>query len=446
MKNSFEFFDKNHDGIISYDEFVQSLKSLTVDLSDEDYAILFRRFDVNHDGSIECKEFINFFNENIESEIGNNSTTNTVLHYLKLICANRNDRVTARLEIDVPQMKDVVIGQNVKNSLSEITSLDLSHVKRNSECIARQGIPISEDIMARISRVFKFNLSLFLEFIDSITDSVANGNINDVDDVMGYVVCELLESMLMTIGKENKVKGDVKSQPEKKLLMETKSEKFDEMRSDVSESKNQKSSSGKDVNPDISSIDKLSDEAFAKVFCTMASNIDQVVEYDEVNRHFNRMVNENIYGKAKSELTAQKPIDKYNKFNLDVLCRLLIDEVLYSPWNKSQDKSSSSDQSKTLPKSTVSTSDIRSTLSFSGLMAFIKSAQIESIINRLRSIVYLESCIELGAVNFLVHCYLPVPSSRNGALATPPNQNNHILIIASDPLSSNIFKMKASLQ
>lgn len=57
----FRFFDKNHDGLISFSEFVKAMKDLGIELSESDYEALMDRLDVHQkDKSIDLREFLSF--------------------------------------------------------------------------------------------------------------------------------------------------------------------------------------------------------------------------------------------------------------------------------------------------------------------------------------------------------------------------------------------------
>lgn len=53
------FLDKNNDGVISFEEFCNGLKSMNIFVSNHEEHTLMRRFDKNGDGVISMEEFYN---------------------------------------------------------------------------------------------------------------------------------------------------------------------------------------------------------------------------------------------------------------------------------------------------------------------------------------------------------------------------------------------------
>jgi calmodulin len=58
LRESFEYNDRDGDGMIEFDEFVQMLTELESEISKEEAKIGFRDIDTNEDGLIDFDEFL----------------------------------------------------------------------------------------------------------------------------------------------------------------------------------------------------------------------------------------------------------------------------------------------------------------------------------------------------------------------------------------------------
>ncbi|CAM9174501.1 unnamed protein product [Choristocarpus tenellus] len=71
IKEAFNFFDKNGDGEITPEELAQTMRGLGDTLSDEEIALLVKEADKNHDGVVSTEEFIAFmYSEGVDSKEG----------------------------------------------------------------------------------------------------------------------------------------------------------------------------------------------------------------------------------------------------------------------------------------------------------------------------------------------------------------------------------------
>ena len=57
LREDFEYFDRNDDGRMDFEEFVRFLTALDAGMSESDCHIGFREIDTDHDGVIEFEEF-----------------------------------------------------------------------------------------------------------------------------------------------------------------------------------------------------------------------------------------------------------------------------------------------------------------------------------------------------------------------------------------------------
>lgn len=68
LKNAFLLADKNHNGVLSRDEFVWCVKESGVDLTATEFNKLFRYFDKNFDDQVSYREFVEFFSVPLGAE------------------------------------------------------------------------------------------------------------------------------------------------------------------------------------------------------------------------------------------------------------------------------------------------------------------------------------------------------------------------------------------
>ncbi len=61
LREDFEYFDDDGDGLLQADEFVRFLEGLGAEMSDEECRIGFAEIDSDHDGVIEFREFMDWW-------------------------------------------------------------------------------------------------------------------------------------------------------------------------------------------------------------------------------------------------------------------------------------------------------------------------------------------------------------------------------------------------
>lgn len=114
-------------------------------------------------------------------------------------------------------------------------------------------------------------------------------------------------------------------------------------------------------------------------------------------------------------------------YNLDALCRIVADKLIYSSWNRLGE-----DKPKASKKTQAIAVKLREHLSFNGFECFIKGKRLREIERKLKYLVHLQSTQGIGSVSYNVHVYLPVKADI---------PNNGAILVAYDPLTSAIFKM-----
>ncbi len=61
LREDFEHFDSNHDGLMHAEEFMQFMSGLDAGMSTTDYRLGFQEIDVDHDGVIQFEEFLDWW-------------------------------------------------------------------------------------------------------------------------------------------------------------------------------------------------------------------------------------------------------------------------------------------------------------------------------------------------------------------------------------------------
>ena len=61
LREDFEHFDRDHDGLMEYGEFMQFLEALDAGMSAEECRIGFHEIDADLDGAIEFEEFVDWW-------------------------------------------------------------------------------------------------------------------------------------------------------------------------------------------------------------------------------------------------------------------------------------------------------------------------------------------------------------------------------------------------
>jgi calmodulin len=63
LREAFDYNDRDSDGRIQLDEFVEMLDELEADMSDDDARVGFQDIDTNDDGLIDFEEFVAWWSE-----------------------------------------------------------------------------------------------------------------------------------------------------------------------------------------------------------------------------------------------------------------------------------------------------------------------------------------------------------------------------------------------
>ena len=61
LREDFEYFDRNDDGLMEFPEFVRFLQALEAGMTESECRIGFGEIDTDHDGAIEFEEFLDWW-------------------------------------------------------------------------------------------------------------------------------------------------------------------------------------------------------------------------------------------------------------------------------------------------------------------------------------------------------------------------------------------------
>ena len=202
VEKLFRKFDKNHDGLISKMEFKETLGEFGIKMTDQEMEMLFSRFETNvQDGNIDWQEFMAFYTQYLAPYSSLTEDTEdeqvkllTALQTVKkrmssvlkemekrgVVCLDKwlldaNDPTDASesAEQELDAVKEEAspddTGKHASMDKSIFTGLTLALVPSNTKNLRACGITITELQMARISRIFDFDVSKLMAFIQDDT-------------------------------------------------------------------------------------------------------------------------------------------------------------------------------------------------------------------------------------------------------------------------------------
>jgi Ca2+-binding EF-hand superfamily protein len=360
LKNVFKKFDSNSDGFISLDEFRDALIDMQIETTNEESQTLFNRFETNEkDGNIDTQEFINFFNDRLYDS----------KNYKNLVSVITD----IKFELHKYSNMDRVSNSDGSVVLPEYLifhHLSATYASRNATLLRSIGISITEEEMTRISRIFHWDIPAYMEFMQS--------PIRGIDKAIDLANSQIEKCMEQRAGKVQSGNNNT-------------DQKFN-----------------------------ITSQSILKLWDSLSISEDGTVLYDVAVQYFKTIVEDSLYSidenkkKSKNELTI-------HTHKVDILCRIIVDLILYSQWNKPPHR--------LLTKGVNGTCNLIKSLSISGFESYIMSRHIMKLEDKLKFVVKSKINSSLGSMYLLMHVYFSV-SQKN------------VIVLGHDPISGKIFKIK----
>jgi hypothetical protein len=423
LKSLFERFDKNLNGYISKDEFKIAMSDINVEVSPEDCDIFFNRFKGERPGNIDWKEFIRFFDTHLSGGAATAAGTRpkSLVQLLMTIKTTLAETAVKMTELRIATLETFLSLENSKtvattsavaaalvapvpvpagekskafalpdNAIFQSLSTAPAQVKTNVGILQKLGVTLTEEEMARVSRIFQSNTGALMKFARTPQGDL---DLFEILDIADYEVSKGL-------GQRTGM-----------------------------------SSTGADPTSSI-----------AKLWSSLAPNLSSTVGYEAVATYLTTMLLEaDVFDEAiklsprgKDAPAAAPPTGaSIRGVDAHILCRIIADTLVYSSWNRDSVGSSaggapsSSAPGASTAKSTAAVTpgaELKSTLSFSGLDAYVRNNRINYIERKLKYLMQLEANYSGAEVHMLVHVFFSAAQDE-------------FVVLALDPLSGDIYKL-----
>lgn len=430
LRSLFERFDKNSNGFISKDEFKLAMADMNVEVSSEDCDIFFNRFKGERPDNIDWRDFISFFDSQLPgmTTVAATARPKSIVELLMSIKLALADATRSMTELKITTFEKfcnaqykVRTGAAATNSDSSLAlfspapstataaasisaapngftlpdnaifqslSTSSSQVKTNVAILHQLGVTLSEEDMARVSRIFLCKTSVLMGFVRIPERDINLYEILDIADT------EITRGLNQRTGL---------------------------------------TSQGNQNAEQTSSI--------AKLWSGLAPNLNTTVSFEAIATYLTSMLLEaNVFDEeVKHSPRKHDPLtmDIHRKGSIrgidaHILCRIIADTLLYSSWNRDSTSSATSATGSgsaavnTKEAASAAQSELKSALSFSGLDAYVRNNRINYIERKLRYLMQLESNYSGAEVCVLVHVYLSVAQDE-------------FVILAHDPLSGDVY-------
>ena len=456
LKNWFDFFDRNHNGEISFEEFTLALNRLNTQLSTEDMSTLFLRFQTNKaDELIDWTEFMTFFETVIHRKYVERITIDLTDDDVDMIKILKQFVIKCSLPLPEVSTTTTTVNNNKNNNnknsegnqenknktvppkkilYQEILTLNKNDIIRNAELITRSGLHITEQAMDRICRIFNYDLATFQKFYLTVV-----GSPDSLDTIINDTLCQLL----LALSSRCHVAASPPP-PTTTTTTTTVSNNSSQSGNNSGSKMNDNDSNNKNNNNiDFSIFNMTSDDELSKLWLSVSPTRETLVSYEQFSNYLCEVFSQHL--DLEKNPVNQKSKDKnispstnnaqgngnllFRSLERNVLCNLICDEIVHSCWNKLSQQERNGRLVKTHTNK----------LSYSAFKAFFRRSHINTIEQKLQYLVYLQNCADTGTINYLVHIF--IPTLQYGPLRDE-SQLNHIILLAYDPLSSTIYKMK----
>ena len=388
LKNLFKKFDTNMNGLISMKEFRVSLQELNMDMTVDEINILFSRFASTIPGNIDWVEFSTFLKHFMSNESKSEQDVNTDNPFLSTLIQLRDtlrpvvqqmeaEQLTsleaffAKLKADKSAEKSIPVAPSKAEKVVDskfvlpesaiFQGLAHKYAKNHIDSIRLLGLKITEEFHARMCRIFHNDLHSFMSFIS------ANQSEKDLTAVLNAADSVLTDCLYKRAGSKTTSEADL----------------------------------------------------VVKLWSSFAPAADKKVSYDKVATYFVRIFHENVESSSiKGSSEVAKPMKEgsvlFMGFDIHVLCRIIIDSLVYSKWNGAVEVDNDS--------------MVRLNLSFSGFEAYVKYNQVLATERKLKSFLRLNLNSTSPTLTLLVHVYFK-------------GSYDEVLILAKDTVSGEVYKL-----
>eukprot|EP01038_Epipyxis_sp_PR26KG_P009215 gene9215-12426_t len=393
LKALFQKFDKNNDGSLSREEFITSMSEMNFQISNDDLIIFFDRFAVKSgagtdSNSIDWNEFLDFFHSHIGSSLinGSNDSNYTSIPKLLLemqvtirkVLAEMEEKSILSLEdylgsptkgpkVAAPDQQTSFDGvvefskqtpkivknpEEVKKLLADtciFPKLEQTKARSNAENMRLLGLEIAEEEMARISRIFNYDVSSLMKFlrVENVQSSKIIEALNQVDNIV-------LNGFADRCGLQTDYENSM-----------------------------------------------------IKLWLTLSPSKEQPLTFEKASSAMTSVVIDHLHAGSSKNQTAVQEIDEtILGVPIQVLCRCVADTLIYSDWNNSTQNSNGQATVKKAPAGKAdASSSLLGYLSFSSLDAFVRIGRIALVERKLKYLMQLERNLSSPSLYMLVHVY-----------------------------------------
>ena len=461
LKDWFEYFDRNSDGNITFQELKYALDGLNTKLSNDCLRTLFLRFQNKHDEFVDWNDFLLFYDtyinrQYVESISIDQTRENpresdldmiNVLHeflmkYSQLNSSYVNDKnapaptsttpVTTDLlnSDDEPHVKDTNASHSVKKRTlyDDLVTLNRNDVYHNTKLVNQSGLKMSVSSMDRLSRLFDYDIINLKHFHQSIHEFFLQEKSKTMESKGKATAGTTTESSQPLGFKEFSLIFIIREMHQTlRSLLTALSSRCQTNKSET-----------KEINFETFSL--TTEEEFSKLWLTIAPNCHTTVRDDQFMSYIESVLSQHDTATTRAakdsiakDMSPTSPLALSSETRQRrIFCHLIRDEISYSSWNKIASGSSSDGN-------TSGTASSSRTISYSAFKAFVLRSHIEIIEQKLQYLVHLQNSCTKGSMSYLVHYF--IPTMQEGPFRDE-SQLNHLMMIAYDPLSSAIFMMK----
>ncbi len=471
-KRLFAKFDKNLNGVISLQEFTETLTEMNINVSEEDSLTLFNRFETREcDGTIDWNEFLDFFHNHIVSDMVSDwdldTGDNTVLRpvtallleirpvllgvvnsmvknnwgsiddYITKTAIGRRSSVSSSSTYALPNQTTSNTYQKVPDNCI-FHHLNSGAAQRNMSILSQLGLTVSIEEMKRINRAFGRNVGAFMNFITGQYSWKLDSAVNEAHQrIISAFESRVGVSAEGDLGRSINHADITKLwnilSPEKKTL------RFDEM---VSVIEDVLTRGGKKIPDDAADLimsprDKkaiakavaaaktdatLSNEPIKDATTTVETEtvIAQTPEHVIKNSSSGTSLKQNDLEESSDEEDDNWNGDTFMGVDVELIARCCTDHITSSAWNKPVTRNN--DPKKIIKKITAHN------VSYCAFEAYVRYGHIIAIESKLKYLLQLEMSIAGPSVWSLMHVYMN-------------QEQNEIIVLLNEPLSGDVISL-----